>query len=57
MNKVLVSLKTFWWSKRFIEVDSSIGVATTVASFASEIILRKGSEEQKEKVFISLNKE
>ena len=35
--------------EEFCRVDSSIGVALSLTSFASEIILRKGNEDQKKK--------
>jgi alkylation response protein AidB-like acyl-CoA dehydrogenase len=42
--------------EEFCRADSSIGIALSLASFASEIILRKGSKEQKEKFLPPLTK-
>ncbi len=42
--------------EEFCRVDSSIGTAISSANFASEIILRKGTKEQKEKYLPPLTK-
>jgi len=43
-------------TEEFCRQDSSIGVAVTLADFASEIILRHGTEEQKEKYLLPVTK-
>jgi alkylation response protein AidB-like acyl-CoA dehydrogenase len=42
--------------EEFCRQDSGIGIAVSLADFASEIILRHGTEEQKEKYLIPLTK-
>jgi alkylation response protein AidB-like acyl-CoA dehydrogenase len=42
--------------EEFCRQDSSIGIAVSLADFSSEIILRHGREEQKEKYLLSLTR-
>jgi alkylation response protein AidB-like acyl-CoA dehydrogenase len=42
--------------EEFCRQDSSIGIAVSLADFSSEIILRHGTEEQKEKYLLPLTK-
>jgi alkylation response protein AidB-like acyl-CoA dehydrogenase len=42
--------------EEFCRQDSSIGIAVTLADFSSEIILRHGTEEQKEKYLLPITK-
>jgi alkylation response protein AidB-like acyl-CoA dehydrogenase len=42
--------------EEFCRQDSSLGIAVTLADFASEIIMRHGTEEQKEKYLLPITK-
>jgi len=43
-------------TEEFCRQDSGLGVAITLADFASEILLRQGTEEQKQKYLVPITK-